>query len=189
MRFPLIKSVLPLLLAITLSSAAPAQTVLPGSVDFAGSMVFNSYSGLNGRHVAYSVNGGYNLWSNLAVIGEYGYQTLGSTLANKESIELIGAGARYYFKQSGRIAPYAVGAAGFADFNNNAVGTGNTVSGHAGYFGAGGGASIYFGDNWGLRPELRYQRELFELSNAFNSVQGSVSLFYQFGGREASKKK
>jgi hypothetical protein len=190
MRFILTRSVLLLLFFVSLSSAAWAQGVFVDSVDLAGTIGFNSHSGIdNSLHPSFTGSGAYNLWGKLAAFGELGYQSAGSTLATKESITIAGGGVRYYFKQFNRIAPYVVGAGGFNRLNRTTIGQGVNNASNGGYFGGGGGASLYLNENFGIRPELRYQRELIGVASSFNEVQGSVSVFFQFGGSAPSSKK
>jgi hypothetical protein len=184
------RSVVLFLLCVSLSSPAWAQGVVPDSVELAGTIAFNSHGGIDGNmHPSFTGSGAYNLWGKLAAFGEVGYQSLGSTLATKESITILGAGVRYYIKQSSRIAPYVVGAGGFNRFNMTTVGQGTNHASSGGYFAGGGGASLYLSENIGIRPEVRYQRELIGVASSFNEVQGSVSVFFQFGGSAAEGKK
>lgn len=190
MRLILRMLVVALLSFVSLSSAARAQGVLPKSIDTAGTMAFNGQGGVDGNmHPSFGLSGGYNFWNNLTVLGEFEYQPFGATLATRQTIQLVGGGVRYYFMPSQHMSPYVVGSGGFARIGTNSIGLGINSSQKGAYFAAGGGVSFYVGDNWGVRPELRFQRELQSTSVPFNEVQGSISLFYQFGGTEAKGKK
>ena len=61
------------------------------------------------------------------------------------------------------------------------------------YVNFGGGASCYVGKNWGIRPEVRYERQhtVYGPANetlTANVVDLSGSIFYQFGGTGKKKK-
>jgi hypothetical protein len=178
-----------LLFLVGLSSAVLAQGPLPGSFDVAGTLAFNSGGGIDGHmHPSYGLSGAYNRWGNLAAVGEFEYQPFGSTIAFRQTIQTFGGGFRYTIKPSARMIPYATATGGFARIGTNQIGTGINTSEKDGYFAVGGGASFYVAENWGIRPELRYRDEFVGLRYPVKEVQGSISLFYQFGGVEAKKK-
>lgn len=173
-----------------MSSAVLAQAILPRSYDVAGTIGFNSHGGIDGdMHPSYGLSGAYNRWGNLAAIGEFEYQPFGATLAQRQTIQTVGGGFRYYIKPSARLVPYATATGGFARLATNQVGTGINKSEKDGYFAIGGGASFYVAESWGIRPELRYRNEFVGLRYPVKEVQGSISLFYQFGGTEVKGKK
>jgi hypothetical protein len=170
------------------------------SIDGGAGLLFSSKSGIdNTMHVGAEVSAGYNLFAKMGVIGEFQYHSLGSTPgiqqytstpAIRENVDLIGGGVRYHLKAYGRISPYAVATGGMAHMDTNHIGLAYNVGRNGGYFAAGGGANIYVGERWGIRPEVRYQRDLIGASiGGFNEVEGTVSVFIQFGGGEAPKKK
>jgi hypothetical protein len=184
------RSAVALACLISLSSAIFAQGVLPRSKDAAGTLAFNGQGGVDGNmHPSYGLSGAYNRWGNLAAIGEFEYQPFGATLALRQTIQLVGGGGRFYFKASPHMAPYLVATGGFARIGTNQIGTGLNTSEKGGYFAAGGGASFYVSESWGIRPEVRFQDELIGNLYPFKEVQGSISLFYQFGGGETAKAK
>ena len=99
--------------------------------------------------------------------------------------------------QSGRVIPYVLVAGG--GLSETAVGTSGGMkvtasqNGFGYYIGFGGGASIYAGPNWGIRPEFRYERQHFNSTTiggspiaaySQNYILGTVSVFYQFGGKK-----
>jgi opacity protein-like surface antigen len=178
-----------LMFAGLLAATAGAQVVANHSSEFAATMGFTSEGGIDGNtHPFYGIAGSYVARPNLAAVGEYMFQTMGTTLATKEKIQLMGAGARYYFRTSPRLAPYAEVIGGYARLSLNGVGTGTGSATNSAYFGVGGGASFYLTENWGIRPELRYERELLTTSNnGFNACEGTISVFYQFGSGAAKK--
>ncbi len=175
---------------VSAGSAGRAQGILPHSKDVAGTIGFNSQSGVDGKmHPSYGVNGSWNLLGNLSAVGEFQYQIFGSTLAVRQTIPMLGGGFRYYFLTSPRIAPYVVATGGWASRGTGKVGTALNTADGGGYYTAGGGASLYLNESWGIRPEVRFQSELIGCRNPFKEVQGSMSIFYQFGGSSTPAKK
>jgi hypothetical protein len=178
------------LFLICISPVVLAQGVLPRSYDAAATLGFNSKGGIDGSmHPSYGLSGAYNRWGNLAAVGEFEYQPFGSNPSYRQTIQLVGGGFRYYIKPSRHMVPYATATGGFARIATNQIGTGFNNSEKDGYFAVGGGASFYVAENWGIRPELRYRNEFVGLRYPIKEVQGSISLFYQFGGTEAKAKK
>jgi len=183
------KSVVLLLFFVSLSSAAWSQGALPGSIDVAGALTVNGQTGLDGsKHIGLGLSGAYNRWGKLSALGEFEAQSLGSTLALRQSIEVVGAGPRYYFATKKRAALYLVGTGGLAHFNTNQVGLPKNSGQFGAYFGAGGGADIYVTEDIGIRPELRYQEAMVGQPSQFGAVQGSIGIYFRIGG-EAKKKK
>lgn len=183
------RSVVALLCLVCLSSAVRAQ-VLKGSKDVGASIAFNGEAGADGKiHTSYGLNGSYNWRANLAAVGEFEYVPFGSNLAYRQTIQLVGGGARYYFLTSPRMAPYVTATGGFARVATNTIGTGTNISEKDGYWAVGGGVSFYVNESWGIRPEVRMQDEFVGLRYPFKEVQGSITLFYQFGGSSAAAKK
>ncbi len=179
-----------LLFLVCVSSTLLAQAVLPKSIDVAGTLAFNSHGGIDGdMHPSYGVSGAYNRWGNLAAVGEFEYQPFGANLSYRQTAQTVGGGFRYYIKPSPRLVPYATATGGFARIATNQIGSGINKSEKDGYFAIGGGASFYVTESWGIRPELRYRNEFIGLRYPVKEVQGSISLFYQFGGTETKTKK
>jgi hypothetical protein len=173
---------------VCLSCSARAQ-VVRGSKDVGASIAFNGKGGIDGNmHPSYGLNGSYNWRKNLAAVGEFQYVPFGATLAQRQTIQLVGGGVKYYFLTSPRIAPYVTATGGFARIATNTIGSGTNISEKDGYWAAGGGASFYLSDSWGIRPEVRIQDEFVGLRYPFKEAQGSISLFYQFGGSSESPK-
>lgn len=189
MRWVLKVSAVSFLAFAAISPAARAQGVLVHSVDGAVGVGFNGEPGIDGnRHSYWDASGAYNLTGNLAAIGEYRYEPMGSTIATHETLQLLGAGVRYSLQPSKRFVPYLVAAGGYARQNQYAAGLGTVMGLNSAYFAAGGGVSLYFNQNWGIRPEVRYERALMTSSSqSFNTAVGTISFFYQFGGEERKK--
>jgi hypothetical protein len=179
------------------SSTAQAQ-VLAHSGDVAGSVGYINSSGFGG-HLSYGGSGGINLSERVALVGEYQYLSLGSVtpnvgISNSSTNQLGGVAVRVNFLTGKRIAPYVLGGFGFEHLGLKVTGSSTSIDN--GYYDTfGGGASVFLGKNWGVRPEARYDYEL-GVSNALgttvyayqNVYQFSGSVFYQFGGRGKTKK-
>jgi len=78
----------------------------------------------------------------------------------------------------------AVVGLGFDRLNGSESGV--SVSANGFYAAVGGGASLYLGKNWGIRPEFRWERQdltFAGLVSNTNVVMGSASVFFQWGGR------
>jgi hypothetical protein len=114
-------------------------------------------------------------------------------------IQSYGAVYRGYLSKSSRVVPYVLVAGG--GLSETAVGSAQgakvSISQNGEYFGFGGGASIFVDPSWGIRPELRYERQQFSAETVDGSsfaaygqnyVLGTISVFYQFGGKQSSKR-
>ena len=123
------------------------------------------------------------------MVGEFEYQPYGATLALRQTVQRAGGGFRYYFKTSPRMSPFVVATGGFARLGTGTVGTGNNISEKDGYFSAGGGASFFINESWGIRPEVRYLDQFVGLRYPQKGAVGSISIFYQFGGTAPAAKK
>jgi hypothetical protein len=175
---------------VSAGSAALAQSIVPHSKDVAGNISFNGHGGIDGKmQASYGLSGSYNVWRNLAAVGEFEYQPFGSNIALRQTVQRGGGGFRYYFMTSPRLAPYVIATGGFARLGTAQVGTGLNVSEKDGYFSAGGGASFFVDESWGIRPEVRYLDEFVGLRYPVKETVGSISLFYQFGGSGIPAKK
>jgi hypothetical protein len=191
-----------------------AQGVLSHSADVALNGGASSVSGIDGNpHPFVGISGSYNVWRSVSAFVEYSFTSGGSLGSAAGSAATAftqrgGGGARYYFAPHGHLVPYATVAGGYLRSTVDATGTGDNTSVAGGYFGFGLGANLYGGENWGIRPELRYQREFYGTSISGNKlspqiglsqaqagstansnvVEGTVSFFFQFGGEASSKK-
>ena len=159
-----------------ISVSAQAQ-VLAHSGDAAGYGGYVNVGSGGGNHAYFGGSGGYNLAPSVTVFGEYSYVPL----PDSAHVQLYGGGARFNFLTSTKVVPYAVAAFG------GGHGSIDGASGNGWYAGFGGGASIFCGKNWGVRPEYRYERVESSGSGVNNSViVGGV--FYQWGGTGSKKK-
>ena len=201
-RYMLKSSVVSLFVLLTLSSPLRAQ-VVARSVDVSGNIGFSNLSGSETvdtkKHVAFGGAGAYN-FNRMSSLGfEYSYQMLGSETQNgvklSGHIQSYGGVYRVSLIKSKGVVPYDLVAGG--GLSETAVGSGGGIKASASqngyYIGFGGGASIYAGPHWGIRPEFRYERQQF-LATTINGAQiatygqnyilGTVSLFCQFGGKK-----
>ena len=181
--------------ALLFSAAAFAQD---GKVEVAG---FGGGLAMTGAGVNALAGGSgdVRVTDNLRVFGEFTYSPLSSlaaSAANEASaltgvnvtahVKLFdfGGGIDYSFGSS-KVRPYALVALGVGHTSVSATATVDGVSGtgssstDSAYVGVGGGVRIYAGQNWGIKPEFRYQR--YGGSLASNSAVFTVGLFYQFG--------
>ena len=196
-------SIAALVALFTLSSPLRAQ-VKAGSGDVSGNVGFSNLSGSEtedgNKHVAFGGAVSYNSpttdWASLGF--EYSYQMLGSAtqsgVTESGHIQSYGGVFRAYLTKSNRVAPYALLAGGGQSDTEAATSGGLKVTAsQSGYYiGFGGGASIYAGPSWGVRPELRYERQQFSATtvDSFpvaaygqNYILGTISVFCQFGGK------
>lgn len=140
--------------------------------------------GATNNHIEYGGSGGINVSPSITVLGEYGFMPMGKYSGVNFKTQLFGGAARFNFGNSKRAVPYAVFALGGNRFTGAESGVSVSANGY--YTGFGGGASIYFGRNWGTRPEFRYERQSLTFSGinaGTNVILGSCSLFFQFGGQ------
>ena len=138
---------------------------------------------------AYSYGGsaGYNLSEHTAVLGEFQYIPEGSYSGVSANNQLYGGLMRYSFG-NGKVAPYVLVGGGGSRATFATSGVSLSVSG--GYVGFGGGASIFLGKNWGVRPEFRYNDVFYTGGGTTSSArmyQITGGVFFQFGGEQKSK--
>lgn len=173
---------------LPISSPLRAQ-VLAHSGDVSGHVGYGygnyetSGVGATNSHIEYGGSGGYNVSPNLTFLGEYSYMPMGTYSTVDFKTQLFGGGVRLNMGDSSRSVPYVVATLGGNRFTGAKSGV--SVSANGLYVGFGGGASIYFGKNWGVRPEFRYERQLLTFSGLTadtNVIVGTGSIFFQFGG-------
>ena len=122
--------------------------------------------------------------------------TAGGTSGINVSAHINSYGAIYRasLTKSSRIVPYALVAGGgiAATEGTTYQGANVSFSQNGYYFGFGGGVSFYVRSSWGVRPEFRYERQHFMSttvdgdsipSSGENYALGTVSVFYQWGGK------
>jgi len=187
-----------LVVLLSLSSPVRAQ-VVARSGEVSGNIGFSNLAGVDGnKHVAFGGAGAYNFSDRGTLGAEYSYQMMGSEtiggVTGTARIQSYGPVVRAYLTKSSRIVPYMVvaggGLSGTVVVSAQGISVSATQNGF--YIGFGGGASIYASPNWGIRPEFRYERQQFMsttisgiaiASTGENYYLGTVSVFYQWGGR------
>ena len=157
----------------SMTSVDPVETNLPTS------------------HFFVSGSGGYNVTPYITALGEYKYDPLNFAAAGATyHTQLAGGAARFNFTPSKKIVPYAIVGAGYDRLIASFSGEG-TVFADGYYVNFGGGVSYYLGKNWGVRPEVRYERQHTSIdvqTISANVADVSGSFFYQFGGTGKKKK-
>ena len=181
------------------SSPTLAQGIAAGSGEVSGMLGYAHVDGVTSyNHFAFGGGGSYNLNQVVAVGFEYKYTPLGSETISginaSEHLQTYGGVARFSFSDSS-VAPYVL--VGFGGIDGKAVASLGGMSASAGqtgyYTSFGGGASIFVGPRWGIRPEFRYERQQFVANSQFssfgqNDVQALVTVFYQFDGTQRQRR-
>ena len=179
------------------AAATTQGGVAGGSVDLAGNVGWSNLEGAdNNYHINYGGSGGYNISPWLTVLGEYQFLPMGSVtdtssgtaITAHASYDLYGGAARFNFSGSKRFVPYGLVAMGGARLKGQAprkasasrprstVTTSALAAEHR---------SI-LGRNWGVRPEVRYERQVFSVAgtaSSQNAVLTSCGVFFRFGGK------
>lgn len=193
--------VLPILFLLVMSAPVRAQ-VLAHSGEVAGTVGYDHTSMTNNltgsadnptSHYFVSGSGGYNVTPYITALGEYKFDPLVTPSGNSATwhSQLYGGAARFNFTPSQKIVPYAIVGFGGYRLTANVGSVNENADGY--YVNFGGGASVYCGKNWGIRPEVRYERQHATYDPASetlisNVVDVSGSIFYQFGGTGKNKK-
>jgi hypothetical protein len=181
--------------ALLVCAGTAGAQVLAHSVDVSGHYGFGygnyttSGVGTTNSHQEFGFSGGENLSPSFTVLGEYSYMPMGSYDTVSFITQLAGGGVRFNLGASGKVVPYVLGSGGVDRFTG-AVGEAS-ASAVGGYVAFGGGASIYLGENWGIRPDFRYERQFISfagITSNTNVVVGSGAIFFQFGGHGKSAK-
>lgn len=132
---------------------------------------------------AMGASGGTNLNESLTVIGEYNYYSMPQVQGVNMNMQGYGGAVRFNLPSKSKIAPYGVFGGGGARLTGSESGI--SVTSNGGYFGGGGGANIYLGKNWGIRPEFRYNRFFYTfagINGSTNVLTATTGVFFQFGG-------
>lgn len=187
---------------LSASPLAQAQLVAH-STDLAGYIGNRNVLGPSGfDYPYYGGSVGYNVVPSFTVLGEYAFMPMGSKNGISESQQLYGGAVHYNLLNIGRVGSYFVLA---FDGDRNTVtvnGVSSTVNGYD--VGFGGGWIFYVGHNWGLRPEIRADKQellsvpagvTYPVYNGAEApanvstiyVSGIVNFFYQFGGKGKKK--
>jgi len=145
-----------------------------------------------GTHAIVGGAFGVNANHHLQLFGEFSYVPLGSATASYSGVSAsasekmldFGGGVLASFGGS-RVRPYVLGA--FGDGHDSVAGTGSaagysvsvSTSANSVYAAVGGGARVFLGQSWGLRPEFRYQRYL--QNGGLNVATFTMGFFFGFG--------
>ena len=182
-----------------LSAAARGQGIVDHSGEVAGTVGFSNATGVSSdKHFTFGGSGAYNVIKTVAAGFEYSYTPLGleplyTGLASSEHLQLYGGFVRLSPLKTKRAVPYAVVGMGGANLYAEATAMGLSlgVSRSGLNVSVGGGASIYAGAHWGVRPEFRFMHQQFGStavdgtpipSFGQNNYVATVSVFCQFGG-------
>jgi hypothetical protein len=132
-----------------------------------------------GASAGYGVAGQSHVFAEFSMVHQstsvLGYSTTMNTYD-------FGGGLDCGFGSSKKAVPYGVFAAGMGRTAASTSSLGVSVSGNSLYVAAGGGARIYLGDRWGVKPECRYQRYVEGTVPGTNEIVFTLGLFY--GGRK-----
>ena len=193
-----VRVVLPALFLVVLSISARAQ-VLSRSGEASGTIGYDHTSfSSNPASPVYPTSthffggsGGYNVTPYITALGEYKYDPLNYAVSGATyHTQLAGGAARFNFTPTNKVVPYAIVGAGYDRLTANFSGEGSVFA-DGYYVNFGGGVSYYLGKNWGVRPEVRYERQHTSYEGqtiSANVVDLSGSFFYQFGGTGKKKK-
>jgi len=175
------------LLFLVAASPVRAQ-IVAHSADVAGFIGDRNVAYNGTDYPYYGGSAGYNLNRSFTVLGEYTFMPMGKTSAGTTLTQQQYGGAIHYnLLNVGRVGSYFVGA-----FNGDRLATTAPNATINGYDMAIGGGWIFFcGNNWGIRPEVRADHQSFSTtatqSPSLVYVSGTVSFFYQFGGKAKKK--
>jgi len=186
------------LFLVVMSAPTQAQ-VLSHSGEIAGTVGYDHTSFTsNPVSIAYPTSthffggsGGYNVTPYITALGEYKYDPLNypASYAYTYYTQLYGGAARFNLTPSKKIVPYAI--VGVGGYRITVSGNDMVKSYNGYYVNFGGGVSVYCGKHWGVRPEVRYERQ--HVTAGLQTVTANVadvsgSIFYQFGGTGKKKK-
>jgi hypothetical protein len=133
---------------------------------------------LGGTHGIVGGMAGTNVMDRLHLFGEFNYVPLGSSLGASAKMINFGGGVQFKFgAPGGPFDPYVAGMVG--NGRTSAKYLGISASENSIYAGMGAGFRYRVGSNWGIRPELRYQRYL--QHGGGNMLQVTAGIYYQFG--------
>ncbi len=196
-----------LTLACFLVAATGWSQVAPGSADVSYNIGYNhvgagpndDFAPQSGNSFTTGGNGGININQYIEVGGEFNFfqdpQPEFSPVSASIHILNYGALARFNLAPNSKVVPYGLFAFGGSHATASASegGDSGSVSENGYYVGFGGGASIYLGQNWGVRAELRDNYNHFSApggggTDSTNVVAMTGGVFYQFGGHSARKK-
>jgi hypothetical protein len=166
-----------------------------GKGEIAGFGGVTKISGGVGTHAVVGGSAGLRVADHVRVFGEFSMVPLASESLSESGVTAHGTDRLYHFGggmevgfgSSKRVVPYVLvaGGVGHEVVSATAVGGGASatvnLTSNSAYLAGGGGVRIYAGDNWGIKPEFRYQH--YTSTGGGTSYAGvfTFGLFYQFG--------
>jgi len=189
------------LILVVMSAPVRAQVLahsgeIAGTIGYDHTSITTSTGGSSGNPTSqyfYGGSGGYNVTPYISVLGEYKFDPLVAPVRNTFTwhSQLAGAAVRFNFMPTKKVVPYAIVGTGYDRLTATIPGTYEYSDGY--YVNVGGGVSCYLGKHWGVRPEVRYERQHTTYGPAdeiltANVVDVSGSIFYQFGGTGKRRK-
>ncbi len=182
-----ILAIMPVALLLVASAAGAQIAPHSGDVAFdAGYTNIGKGTNFNDTTInryTFGGSGGVNLNSYLTVIGEFNFFAMPPVDGVNENMTNYGGAVRFNLASKGKVIPYGIFGGGGDRLT--ASESGASASANGDYFGGGGGASIFLGRSWGIRPEFRFNRFNFTLSGVSantNVLTASGGVFFQFGG-------
>jgi hypothetical protein len=165
-----------------------------GKVEVAGFGGGIALGGGGGTHAIFGGEAGVRVVQHLRLFGEFAVAPLASaslsgggvSASASDKLYDIGGGVDYSFGSSKRVVPYALLAVGVGhevasgSASGGGISASVSISSNSVYLGFGGGVRLYAGNNWGVKPEFRFQRYT-DSGGSSNSGVFTVGLFYQFG--------
>jgi hypothetical protein len=168
-------------LLLLVASAPVMAQIVAHSSDVAGYIGDRNVSVNGTDYPYYGGSYGYNLNRSWTALGEYTFMPMGTAGGASYKQQQYGGAIHYNLLNVGRVGSYFVGAFHGDRLTASGLGTANGYD-----MDMGGGWIFFCGNNWGVRPEVRAAREHFDgLSEVY--VSGTVSFFYQFGGKGKKK--
>lgn len=163
-----------------------------GLAEVSGSLGLTSASGYyDGNHLNAGGAFGFNLGRIAHLFGEVNYMPMGKVsyygYEAESKIMNYGGGLHLRIPVNEKVEPYGLLSFGLGQFKDKISYLGDSTQNNA-YFGLGGGARIFLGKNWGVRPEIRYQSYAGDLDSEYGAedrghvVTASGGIFFQFGG-------
>jgi hypothetical protein len=179
-------------LLLLVASAPLVAQVVAHSTDVAGFVADRNVSvpGTWGDYPYFGGSAGYNVNRSFTVLGEYAFMPMGSVSGISFKQQQYGGAVHYNLLNVGRVGSYFVVAFNGDRFTESDSGASISANGYD--VGFGGGWIFFCGNNWGIRPEVRaVKQHIGELDPPLGPglvyASGTVSVFYQFGGRGKKK--
>lgn len=181
---------------LTAGILVASESIQAAGLEVAGYGGGLSMDGGIGTHSMFGGQAGIRFAHHFQVFGEGNLTQLLSTTEStstttataKAKLANYGGGFEVGLGSGRKLSPYFVTAAGVGRIY--VTGSGSSTSGatvnlslpvtNMAYYGVGGGFRFYLGKNWGIKPEVRYQRYQNSLYSA-NAATYAVGLFWHSG--------